>query len=51
MNPANQLGSGWIVFSTIGLSTGMTLGKLAFNYSERPLFIEAFIAIIFSSPS
>jgi len=36
---------------TIGLSTGIILGKLTFNSSERPLLIEAFIAIIFSSPS
>ena len=51
VNPANQLGS-LIIQSKFGLSTGIILGKAAFNSSDnKPRFIEDLIARIFLSPS
>lgn len=35
----------------VGLWTGVTLGKAAFNSEDRPLFIEARIATSLWSPS
>ena len=45
-NPATQLGSNFWGGSTIGLSTGIILGKSFFNWSERPLFRDALILTI-----
>jgi len=51
VNPANQWGSGIYWSSITGLKIGVKLGKYSFNWFERPLFIDAFIAIILSKPS
>jgi len=36
---------------TIGLGTGMILGKAAFNSSDKPLFIDAFNPTICCNPA
>ena len=52
MNPANHWGSGIGKFNTLGLSTGIILGKAYFNFGDKfLLFIDALIATIFCNPS
>ena len=50
VNPANQFGSLIFWFLTNGLTVRRevtTSGEAIFNYSDKPLFIEALIEIIF----
>lgn len=51
VKPANHWGSWIILFLTIGLETGATLGKASFNLSESPRLWEALIATICFKPS
>ena len=51
VNPASHCGS--IVFgvSTLGLSTGTTLGKANWSFSDKPRFIDALVATMLYKPS
>jgi len=47
VNPANQKGSLMTIFSTMGLSTGILLGKANFKFVGIPKLIEALRLRIF----
>jgi hypothetical protein len=47
LNPANQLGSGILLFSIKGLWIDTILGNAVFKSSDKPKFIDALIATVF----
>jgi hypothetical protein len=49
--PENQLGFSILSVFISGLIIGITLPNSNFKFSDRPLFIEAFIFMIFFIPS
>ena len=51
VNPANRSPSGIAIFSTIGLTAGIILGKAIFKLSDKPKFKEALKLRIIKSPS
>lgn len=48
--PANHWGFAIVLFMTKGRIFGITSGKVVFNWSDKPRFIEAFNAIISFNP-
>nr|UYR50823.1 hypothetical protein [Morchella crassipes] len=51
MNPASQLGSLISWSSTLGLSTGVILGKDSIKFGDKPLFTDALRHTILCNPS
>jgi len=51
VNPANQWGSGIPNELMAGRATGIVLGKAAFNFTDKPQFIDTRMATILRKPS
>lgn len=51
VNPATQKGCGIFCARTSDLAIGFIFGNATCNFLDKPIFIDAFIATIFSNPS